>query len=70
MTAVQLGTIHLRRWQIFTILDPYPLPFGSFLLLSVGKFGKFLTPPPKNANVLNQWSLTPIISYLQVFFNL
>ena len=20
-----LGTIHLRRWQIFTIFDPYPL---------------------------------------------
>ena len=56
-----LGTIHLRRRQIFTIFDPYPSPIGSFLLLSVSKFGQFLTPPPptpKNADVLNGWSLT------------
>ena len=56
----RLGTIHLGRWQIF--LDFWPLPpltVGSFLLLSVGKFGKFLTPPPlKNADVLNEWSLS------------
>ena len=51
-------TIHLRRWQIFKIFDPYPLPVGSFLLLSVGKFDKFLTPPAlKNADVLNGWFL-------------
>ena len=49
-----LGTIHLRRRQIFTIFDPYPSPIGSFLLLSVSKFGQFLTPPP--ANILNGWS--------------
>ena len=24
-----LGTIHLRRRQIFTIFDPYPLPVGN-----------------------------------------
>ena len=41
-----LGTIHLRHRQIFTIFDPYPPPVGSFLLLFVGKFGQFLTPPP------------------------
>ena len=23
-----LGTIHLRRWQIFTIFDPYPPTMG------------------------------------------
>ena len=41
------------------IFDPYPPAFGSFLLLSVGKFGKFLTPPSlKNADDLNGWSLT------------
>ena len=55
------GTIHLRSRQIFTIFDPHPPPVGSFLLLSVGKFGQFLTPPPgapslKNADVLNGWS--------------
>ena len=32
--------------QFFMIFDPYPPTVGSFLLLSVGKFGKFLTPPP------------------------
>ena len=40
------------------IFDPYPPTVGSFLLLSVGKFCKFLTPPPlQNENVLNGWSL-------------
>ena len=43
---IHLGTIHLRRWQIFTIFDPYPPPVGSFLLLSIGKFDQFLTLPP------------------------
>ena len=40
--------------------DFWPLPpsVGSFLLLSVGKFGQFLTPPSlRNADVLNGWSL-------------
>ena len=40
--------------------DFWPLPpsVGSFFLLSVSKFGKFLTPPSlKNADVLNGWSL-------------
>ena len=47
------GTIHLRHRKIFTIFDPYPPPVGSFLLLSVGKFGQFLTPSPlKNDDVL------------------
>ena len=57
--TLMLGTIHLRRRQIFTIFDPYPPTVGSFLVLSVGKFGKFLTPPPlRHADVLNGWSLT------------
>ena len=43
------GTIHLRRWQIFTIFDPYPPPVGSCLLQS--------DPTPlKNSDVLNGWS--------------
>ena len=25
---IHLGTIHLRRWQIFTIFDPYPPTIG------------------------------------------
>ena len=36
---------------------PLPPPVGSFLLLSAGKFGQFLTPSSlKNADVLNGWS--------------
>ena len=45
--------------------DTYPFTVGSFLLLSVGKFGKFLTPPfLKNADVLNGWSLCSIHYFL------
>ena len=52
------GTIYLRRRQIFHKFDPYLPTVGSFLVLSVGKFGKFLTPPPlEHADVLNGWSL-------------
>ena len=40
-----LGTIHLRLRQIFSIFEHYPPPVGSFLILSVGKFVQFLTPP-------------------------
>jgi hypothetical protein len=43
----------VRRWQIFTFFDTYPLRWQFFLLLSVGKFG-FL--PLKNADVINGWS--------------
>ena len=51
----KLRTIHLRRRQFFTIFDPYPPTVGSFLLLSVGKFCKFLTPPPPNKCRLLKW---------------
>ena len=55
---MKCGTIHLRRRQIITLFDPYPPTVGSFIVLSVGKFGKFLTPPPlRHADVLNGWSL-------------
>ena len=40
-------------------LTPTPLSSAIFLLLSFGKFGKFLTPPLlKDDNVLNGWSLS------------
>ena len=43
---IHLGTIHKRRRQFFRIFDT-PLPHvGSFLVLSVGNFDQFLTPPP------------------------
>ena len=39
--------------KFFTIFDPYLTPRQKFLPSYIGKFGKFLTPPPlKNANVL------------------
>ena len=41
-----IGAIHKRRRQFFRIFDT-PLPHvGSFLVLSVGNFDQFLTPPP------------------------
>ena len=59
MYLVCIGTIHLDVSKFFTIFDPYPPTASSFLLLSVGKFGKFLTPPPplEHADVLYGWSL-------------
>ena len=63
------GTIHLRRWQIFKIFDPYPPTIGipakclwrGFLilkccdLLTVGTWGH--PSPLRHADVLNGWSL-------------
>ena len=46
----------LKTSAIFHDFWPLPPPVGSFLLLSVGKFEEFLTPPPY-ADVLNGWSL-------------
>ena len=44
------------------IFEPYPPPVGSFLLLSVGKFGQFFTHPPlKNADILNGWFLFEVL---------
>ena len=41
-----LGTIYKQRRQFFRIFAP-PLPHvGIFLVLSVGNFDQFLTPPP------------------------
>ena len=47
----------------------WPLPpVGSFLLLIVGIFGQFLTPPPlKDADVLNEWSLCKCNKWRWVF---
>ena len=50
------------------IFDPYPPTVGSFLVLSVGKYGKFLTPPPlEHADVLNGWSLRSKVLQQQLF---
>ena len=53
------GTIHKRRRQFFRIFDT-PLPHvGSFLVLSVGNFDQFLTPPPLPiADVVYGWPPT------------
>ena len=42
-----LGTIHLRRWQIFRILDPYPPTAGSFYYYPLANLANFFTLPPK-----------------------
>ena len=53
------SSISIRDHPFKTIFDPYPPSVGSFLLLSVGKFGQFFTPPPlRCADVLNGWSLS------------
>ena len=48
----------IKNVAIFLDFDT-PLPHvGSFLVLSIVKFGEFLTPPPlKHADILNGWSL-------------
>ena len=38
-----------------TFLNPTPPTVGSFLVLSVGKFDKFLTPPPPRACRCLKW---------------
>ena len=44
--SVCSGAVHKWRWQFFQIFDT-PLPHvGSFLVLSIGNFDQFLTPPP------------------------
>ena len=64
---VILGTIHLRRRQTFHDFLPLAPTVGSFLQLSVSKFGNFLTPTPlKNANVLDGWSLMSNIDKIAV----
>ena len=40
------GTIHKRRRQFFWIFDTPLSHVGSFLVLSVGNFDHFMTPPP------------------------
>ena len=56
---------NIQRQQIFAIFDSYPPPADSFLLLSVGKFDKFLTHPhPKFADILQGVSSGFNIIYL------
>ena len=61
-SCVWLWVIHIWDHPFKTSAnfhDFWPLPpsVGIFLLLSVGKFGKFLIPPPKkNTEILNAWS--------------
>ena len=55
--ASSFGTIHLGRWQIFTIFEPYSLPSSIFYYppANLTKFGPL---PLKYADVLNGWSLS------------
>ena len=51
-------------------LTPTSQPLTVFSLLSVGKFGKFLTPSPlKNANVLNGWSQSELAQFFSHSFS-
>ena len=52
------------------LIKPFvPPTVCSFLVLSVGKFGKFLTPPPlRHDDVLNGWSLYNDFQILSLSF--
>ena len=53
-----MGPSNYDVGKFLHFFDPYPPTVGSFLVLSVGKFRKFLTPPPlEHADLLNWWSL-------------
>jgi hypothetical protein len=55
-----LGTIHLRRRQIFTIFYPYPTPSAVFYYYPSANLTNFLPLPPpplQIADILNGWSL-------------
>ena len=49
-----LGTIHLRRRQIFTIFDPYPPPIGIRR-----HFSKMTPSPPKKTSALGKFAPPP-----------
>ena len=57
-------TIHSRRGKIFTIFDPYPPPVGKFLILFVGTFGQFLTPPLPRICKCLKW-IVPMVNIQQ-----
>ena len=46
-------------------LTPTPLPSAVFLLLSIGKFPQFLTPPPKECRRL-KW-MVPYTNYISFY---
>ena len=53
---IRLGTVHLRRRQMFTIFEPYPRSKICQICwwIVVKNVGKFLTPLPlKNVDVIN-----------------
>ena len=59
LVHIVLGTIHLRRRQIFTIFDPYPPPVGSFFTTIHRQLLPIFDPCTAltNAEVLDGWSL-------------
>ena len=72
--GLYIGTIHLRRRQIFTIFDPYPLLRGFLILMycdlrTIGTLG--YPSPLRHADVLNEWSLTEFVtlSFYQAFIS-
>ena len=54
----RIGTIHLGRWQIFTILTPTLLPPVVFFTTIRPQIWPIfdLSSPLQNADVLNEWS--------------
>ena len=64
--AGNLGTIHLRRRQIFTIFDSYPPASAVFYYYPSAKLTNFRPLPPTNCRRL-KW-MVPKASFCYVIF--
>ena len=72
LAKIIICIIHERDHQFKTSANfhdflPLPSPFGSFLLLSVVKFGHFLTPPPLKKCRRLKWMVPNCIQNIYIF---
>ena len=67
MFDLQIGTIHLRRQQIFIIFDPHSV--GIFFATTCPQIWQIIDPfHIKNAKVFNGWTLIMSIKEENVFY--
>ena len=65
-----LGTIHKRRRRFFWIFDTPLLHVDIFLVLSVGNFDQFLTPPSLPIEDVVYWRPLRVSSVCTIFLGL
>ena len=65
MLFFELGTIDLRRRQIFTIFDPYPPLSAVFTIIRWQFWPSFDTYPPNKCRHLNL--MVPCVAGVKVF---